>query len=49
MSIGDIESYASHGRRIIDSEGEYMGLGVHEEATKFSHNNQELGRLTLQH
>jgi hypothetical protein len=49
MSIGDIESYVGHGKRIIDLEGEYMGSGVHEEAAKFSHNNQELGRLTLQH
>ncbi len=46
--IGDIESHGGHGRRAVDSEGEYMGLVPHEEAAKFSHNNQELGRVTLQ-
>ncbi len=46
--IGDIESRAGHGRRVADSEGEYMGLVAHEEVAKFSHNNQELGGLTLQ-
>jgi hypothetical protein len=45
--IGNIESHASHGKRAIDLKGEYMGLIVHEEATKFSHNNQGLGGLTL--
>jgi hypothetical protein len=37
--IGDIESHAGHGRKVADSEGEYMGLVAHEEAAKFSHNN----------
>jgi hypothetical protein len=46
--IGDIENQASHGRKVADSEGEYMGSIIHEEAIKFSHNNQELGGLTLQ-
>jgi hypothetical protein len=46
--IGDIESRAGHGRRAADSEGEYMGSVPHEEAAKFSHNNQELGGVTLQ-
>jgi hypothetical protein len=45
--IGDIESRVGHGRRAANSEGEYMGSVVHEEAAKFSHNNQELGGLTL--
>jgi hypothetical protein len=45
--IDDIESHAGHGRRTTDSKGEYMGSVAHEEATKFSHNNQELGGLTL--
>jgi hypothetical protein len=48
MLIDNIESRASHGRRAIDSEGEYMGSIAHEEAAKFSHNNQDLGGLTLQ-
>jgi hypothetical protein len=39
MLIDDIESCAGHGRRAIDSKGEYMGSGVHEEVAKFSHNN----------
>jgi hypothetical protein len=47
MLIGDIESRVGHRRRAIDLEGEYMGLVAHEEAAKFSHNNQELGGLTL--
>jgi hypothetical protein len=47
MLIGDIESRASHGRRVTYSKGEYMGSVAHEEVTKFSHNNQELGGLTL--
>jgi hypothetical protein len=46
--IGDIKSRTGHGRRTIDSKGEYMGFVAHEEATKFSHNNQELGGLTIQ-
>ncbi len=29
------------------AKGEYMGSVTHEEATKFSHNNQELGGLML--
>jgi hypothetical protein len=45
---GDIESHASHGRRITNSKGEYIGLVAHEEGAKFSHNNQELGGFTLQ-
>jgi hypothetical protein len=48
MLIDNIESCASHGRIAIDSKGEYMGSIAHEETTKFSHNNQELGGLTLQ-
>jgi len=47
MLIGDIESCAGHGRRAANSEGEYMGSVPHEEATKFNHNNQELGGVTL--
>jgi hypothetical protein len=43
----DIESCAGHGRKVANSEGEYMGSLVHEEAIKFSHNNQELGGFTL--
>jgi hypothetical protein len=39
MLIDDIENRAGHGRRAVDSEGEYMGLVAHEEAAKFSHNN----------
>jgi hypothetical protein len=31
MLIGNIESRTSHGKRIVDSEGEYMGLVAHEE------------------
>jgi len=46
--IEDIESRASHGRKAIDSEGEYMGLVPHEEVAKFNHNNQELGGVMLQ-
>jgi hypothetical protein len=49
MLISDIESCAGHRRRAVDSKGEYMGLVAHEEVVKFSHNNQELGGLTLQH
>jgi len=45
--INYIESRAGHGRRTADLEGEYMGLVTHEEAAKFSHNNKELGGLTL--
>jgi hypothetical protein len=37
--ISDIESHASHGKRVADLEGEYMGSVAHEEAAKFSHNN----------
>jgi len=48
MLIDDIESHAGHGRRAADSKGEYMGSVAREEAAKFSHNNQELGRLMLQ-
>jgi hypothetical protein len=47
--IGDIENHAGHGKIVVDSEGEYMGSVIHEEIVKFSHNNQELGRLTLPH
>ncbi len=47
--IGDIESRTGHGRRAVDSKGEYMGSVAHEEVAKSSHNNQELGGLTLQH
>jgi hypothetical protein len=46
--IDNIESCAGHGRRATDSKGEYMGSIPHEETAKFSHNNQELGGLTLQ-
>jgi hypothetical protein len=46
--IVDIKSRASHGKKTADLEGEYMGLVAHEEVAKFSHNNQDLGRLTLQ-
>jgi hypothetical protein len=45
--IGDIESRTGHGKRVVDSEGEYMGSIIHEEVAKFSHNNQELGGFTL--
>jgi hypothetical protein len=45
--IGNIESLAGHGRRAVNLEGEYMGSIAHEEAAKFSHNNQELGGLML--
>ncbi len=48
MLIDDIESRNGHKRRAADSEGEYMGSVAHEEAAKFSHKNQELGRLMLQ-
>jgi hypothetical protein len=48
MLIGNIGSRVGHGRRAADSKGEYMGSIAHEEATKFSDNNQELGGLTLQ-
>jgi hypothetical protein len=44
-----LRANVGHGRRAIDSEGEYMGSVPHEEAAKFSHNNQELGGVTLQH
>jgi hypothetical protein len=44
----NIESRTGHGRIATNSEGEYMGSIAHEEAIKFSHNNQELGGLTLQ-
>jgi hypothetical protein len=37
--IGDIESCVGHGKRAVDSKGEYMGSLVHEEVAKFSHNN----------
>jgi len=47
MLIDDIESRAGHGRKTTNSKCEYMGLVIHEEAAKFSHNNQELGGLTL--
>ncbi len=47
--IDNIESHIGHGKRNANSEGEYMGSVAHEEATKFSHNNQELGGLMLQH
>jgi len=47
--MGDIESRAGHGRKVADSEGEYMGSVPHKEAAKFSHNNQELGGVMLQH
>jgi hypothetical protein len=43
--IDDIENRTGHGRKATDSKGEYMGLVAHEEAPKFSHNNQELGGL----
>ncbi len=46
--IVDIESRAGHGKRATDSNGEYMGSLVHEEAIKFRFDNQELGGLTLQ-
>ncbi len=46
--ISDIESRVGHGRRATNSEGEYLGVIAHEEVAKFSHNNQELGGLTLQ-
>jgi hypothetical protein len=46
--IRDIESRAGHGRRAVDLEGEYTGSVPHEEAAKYSHNNQELGGDTLQ-
>ncbi len=49
MLIGNIESCDGHGRRVIDSESEYMGSVAHEKVTKFSHNNQEMGGLMLQH
>jgi len=49
MLIGNIENRAGHGKRTADSEGEYMGSVAHEEVVKFNHNNQELGRLTLEH
>jgi hypothetical protein len=39
MLIGNIESRTGHGRKVADSEGEYMGSVAHEEAAKFSHNN----------
>jgi hypothetical protein len=48
MLIDDIESRVSHGRRVADSKGEYMGSVAHEETAKFNHNNQDLGGLTLQ-
>jgi len=44
--IGDIESCISHGRKAVDSKGEYMGLVLHGEDAKFCHNNQELGGVT---
>ncbi len=47
MLIDDIESHVGHGRKTTNSEGEYMGSVTHEEVAKFSHNNQELGGLTL--
>jgi hypothetical protein len=47
--IGDIKSRIGHGKRTTYSKGEYMGSVAHEEITKFYHNNQELGGLTLQH
>jgi hypothetical protein len=46
--IGDIERRAGHGKKTTNSKGEYMGLVPHEEATKFCHNNQEQGGVTLQ-
>jgi hypothetical protein len=46
--IRDIESRAGHGRRAVDLEGEYMGSVLPEEAAKYSHNNQEMGGVTLQ-
>jgi hypothetical protein len=48
MLIGNIENHAGHGKRTVDSEGEYMGSVAHEEVVKFNHNNQELGGLILQ-
>ncbi len=45
MLIDNIESCAGHGRTAVDLEGEYMGSFAHEEATKFNHNNQELGLM----
>jgi hypothetical protein len=48
MLIGNIENRAGHGKRTVDSEGEYMGSVAHEEVVKFNHNNQELGGLILQ-
>jgi hypothetical protein len=39
MLIGNIESRVGHGRRAVDSEGEYMGSVAHEKTAKFSHNN----------
>jgi len=48
MLIDDIESRISHGRRAIDSEGEYIGSVAHKKVAKFSHNNQELGGFMLQ-
>jgi len=45
MLIDDIESRTGHGRKAANSKGKYMGLVAHEEAPKFSQNNQELGGL----
>jgi hypothetical protein len=45
--IDDIKNPAGHGRKAVDLESEYMGSIAHEEAAKFSHNNQKLGGLTL--
>jgi hypothetical protein len=45
--IEDIKSHASHGKRAIDSKGEYMGSIAHEEVANFDHNNQELKGLML--
>jgi len=49
MLIDNIESCVGHGKRVVNLEGEYMGLVAHEEAEKFSHNNHKVGGLTLQH
>ncbi len=46
--ISDIENRVGHGRKVADSEGEYMGSVAHEKPAKFCHNNQELGVLMLQ-
>jgi hypothetical protein len=46
--IDDIESCVGHGKRVVDSEGEYIGSVAHEEVEKFNHNNHKQGGFTLQ-